>query len=570
MVISSKRIIVLLVFVLVVFSSLVSARGLVVSNSNDWKDHYLSVIYAGMNDYQFLHFSSLMDAELKTKTIPKGETVYVHESTSKPVVKNFDSFAEVDGYEDINVLRYKDYTELQNELFGNKDYAGYILFDPSSGIEPVVLSSFLFDNNYAPLFVTEQNWDNVRSIIAGNDNIIVAGHFPIRFAKDLPGEKYTDYSDENAIVLTKMLFDSIDNEWGIITRMDAIDLNTLKQKLPIFVYYGDKEATAELMAESGIENFEVIGGGTANIAKELEELSKKNLKMLLRYGRTMTNVEGMEGKILDLDSVYFDFPFSQMNIDKVVYYSNMKILAITFKSTGNIDTEFFTNVEFSGNPLADLNLHKIKPGSTITIPYEVPATTDDIVRTVVNTKFNYKQPLRYSILSDEGLSLVIAQAEQSTHKEQTTIVLEQAKFNEGREEIQVKASNPQNQDIVAFAEILFDDEEVLASNTITIPANSQGILTVPALYTETSRIIDTPKTIILYYGQADTLLTQSTPEVQIEYTRGNMLIGSILSFGAENSIVIIIILAVVVAGIFGFRILSKKKKKRGPGIPPPI
>jgi len=213
----------------------------VLVNGDDWRERYLGAVFAGASDHDILAISDLSDAEIKTATVKDDVSVVVLENIDDPIVTNYPSYLQVNGVNNARVITYSNYADLQEALIAELNPQGYIILDPRFGIEAVAAAPVLKAKNYAALFLSEDTYDYVVSKTreVGPENVILAGRFPVRLLQGI--EANTIYNSPENEINAYALTQEAENErlskgWGIITSIDLIDLSTLYQEKPIFVY----------------------------------------------------------------------------------------------------------------------------------------------------------------------------------------------------------------------------------------------------------------------------------------------------------------------------------------------
>ncbi|MFH1211690.1 MAG: hypothetical protein V1659_02055 [Candidatus Woesearchaeota archaeon] len=531
----------------------------VVVNSKEWRNVFLATIYAGLNDADIVYFSNLKEANLKSQAIPKSNQITVFEPEQDAVVKNFGSYLKVNGFSDYDVVSFTDYNDLQEKLWEDGGYKGFVLLDPAFGIEAIAVSPLLIEKRYPPLFATEQNIGSIKDLIENKD-VIAVGHFPARVLSNIPdiapNPLFADFPDQNVDNITLFFVKNYPKDWTVVIRGDRVLPEVLMQANPIFVYYGDIGQLAQTVKRTNATYFEAISGDLANLLSELETKVGKDLKFIMRYGRTVTNVEGMQGKILDLDTVYFDFPYTKIELVKAVYYPKHNVTAITFESKGNMNTLIFSNMEILGLPLSDSNMHSAPSQSAITIPYVSEVLPDqNNLSVVVTTQYDYRLPLRNTIKSESGNSFVRLPVVRNELFDDSAIVLKDYLFNNARGQIVLSIQNPTSHKVNVYAEFIFDDENIISSQVTELKAKSTQDVVIDTPYLLWSDIKGKSFTLNIYYGAEDTILqyTESIEITKVIETEGGFLKGKTVVF-------ILIIIVVIVLVLF---FIFWKKKGEG-------
>jgi len=544
-------------------------RSYTVVNSKDWRDLYLGTIYASLTDTEFVFFTNLADTQLKTKMMGVEDDIVVFESKTTPVVKNYPSLLKVNGYTSYDSLFYDSFHELQ-ELFVDseqKNIAGYVVFESSFGINPVAMAPLLVQENYFPLFLDSQSLRFIQSTTKGKPTSLV-GRIPVRLLDQLDGEQLTGYSHETLSEATTKVIETFpDAEWGLITRIDLVDLAAIKQPLPVFVYYGNEylDTLADLIKQTSISKFEVIGGATVDVARALEIRSQRNLNFMLKYGRRVTNYPGQSGEVLDLDSVFFPYPVESLDIVDAVYYEAMGVLAITYHNKGNVDLLHFSNLEFSGSALSDTTTHFILSEEQKTVPFRVEPTTAAMDLTVT-TRYGESIPLKFEIggdkdtfFSQDNVTIV------SDYVDQSAIEYVSAEFDSANGLLELSYYNPTSQDVLIYVELLVD-EDIVSSPVTTILPQQKDVVRIQTPFIPTSLIVDQSVDIITYYGHEDTLLFTATSIVPREKRSLGLLTGWVTLDYAEKPVQAGLTTLFLLAILFFMWFIWKRREKGKPAV----
>ncbi|RME31066.1 hypothetical protein D6789_03880, partial [Candidatus Woesearchaeota archaeon] len=417
----------------------------VMGNSKEWQDLYLSAMYAHTNGYDFVFIESLGDADIQSQLLEKDEPIIIIESSKKPVIKNYESFLSVGGFTNLTVITAEDYRDLQLKLFGDAD--SYFILDPTFGMEAVAAAPLILKRSAAPLFLDAQSKEDVKA--RASDDSFVIGHFPLRIVAGIPGERLAGYPTDNALDLALLATRETKSSWGVIARADRFDPASLAGKKPIFLIVDDTSAVAEKVKESGITRFEVIGADMADIAKSIEAESGKDLHLLLKYGQTITNLPGLEGKILTVRQVSVPYPTVGLELKEAVFYPETSSLVVTFRNPGTLETKFFSNLELGELVFSDEHIHTALPGETVAIPYHVAESAETVTLT---TRFGLEQPLNRVLRKKDSPTLSVpVSTGQATN---TSIEVGRVTYDGAKGELRIALSGQG----VVDAELLVSDD----------------------------------------------------------------------------------------------------------------
>lgn len=479
----------------------------VVGNSKEWHDLYLGTMYAGLNDHSFLFFDSLGDADIQTRTIPKDEPIIVLESTSRPVVPNYQNILNVGGYSSVEVMTYDGYTELQRMLFGDAKYPGWIILHPEFGAEAMAAASYMIKAGYAPAFLNAENVPEVEELAQGER--LLVGHFPIRTIMGLEGDRITGFPMQNAQALTVRAQEEYPEEWALLSRTDSFDPGSLVSGRPLYLYNGELADLVQPIQESEISRFEVIGPDLADLAKSVEAQVGRDLHLLLKYGQTITNVPGLEGKILGIRQVPVPAPQVGIVFEEAVYYESLKTLALTYTNIGTLPALFVTSVEYGDVVISDEKLHTIGAGETLTIPYRMNITEMTPTATV-NTRYGLERPLTRTV-AQAGSAVLRANVTRIDRADTTDVEVGKVAYDgeRGRLLVTLRSNGPALVDI----ELFVDEETTLSGEAREI--DGERTISIDTPYLAPDALVGNTYDLHVFYG-SDTTANVKQVEVLVE------------------------------------------------------
>ena len=538
---------VMLLIILIIPS--VFARDFTIANTKDWKSLYLGTIYAGRTDSELLFFTSLKDSQIKTRMMGTKDNILILESRNQPIVKNYESLLKIDGYENYQTIYFDDYSELQATIFQNLKTKGLFIMNPEFGMIAVVAAPYIIEKDYIPFFINGENIDTARLLSKGKKTI-AAGRIPDRYLDKINAEEILGTPDYTTSEIINKVFLDMDSDWGLILNIQEIDPHTLKQGLPIFVYFGDPyfKNLISSVKDSGITKFEVVGPTMPDIGKRIEAGTGKNLDLMLKYGRTIVNYPGMEGKILGLDAVKFSYPVEDIQIVKVIYYSNLGKIGVTFKNQGNIDSMFFSNLEYLDNTASDMHIHHILVGEEKTIPFSAKGIFEEDEKATLTTQYGFSIPFENQIKNNQGIPIFESEVYQNEHQENSNLEFVESDYDYKQDVLKLVFDNTNDYDIFLFSEIEIG-KNTWTSKLYEIEAGREGSVIIRTPYTNEGEISEKFFNVTTYYGEIDTLNYRKN-EVYVE------------KYKEEISAMIWIYIAIILLVGFLLFLLFKKRRKR--------
>ena len=541
-----KKTVFLLLLTIVLVVPFVSAQEeVVITNTRNWHELYLGAFFALSNDDRFMFFDSLFDSNVKSQTINRATPVLILEQDARPVVKNYHNLLRTRGYTTLDSFIYDDYVELQEELFSRGSYDGIVLIYDVFGIEALALFPYMLENNLFPFFI---NQDNERTVLsdAGNNVELAVGYFPVRMLEDLSFEVIRGLPEDNSEAISRRFFEQKNSDWGLLVNAQEADFTAFASKNPAVVFNEELLRTSELIAESGITRFEAIGAEMANIAQALRDRAEHDLRFILRYAQTYTNIEGMTGQILALSRVQLPAPIISLSVVDARVYEDLNTLTFTIENSGSLPGLFFSNFELGDVGFADSRPHVILPGKTRTIPYVLDDVSGE--RLTANIIFGFSEPLTRTLTGRDGATTIREDVIRSSANDNSNVVLEQLSFddNSGLFYARIRNEGTTNSEVVV--EIYLDNSSSVLSLQETIEANSYQDIIVPALYVERGVVIDNSFDVEVFFGEE-----RITKRVLFE----DVLVASYRSL----NIIYVAALALVLFAIIIWFVLRKKKQE---------
>lgn len=535
----------LVILMVLTVVSAVEAKTYIVANTADWQSMYLTSMYASFKGADFVYLKNLGDAEVKTKLMSKDDTVFVFESKDTPVVKNYQSFLSVNGFDSVGEYLFFNAYDLQEYLYDQLDSKQVFIFGNDFGMEPIALAPYLLKNNYFPMFYSKESTDFFYRI-SRRKPITVVGRVPVRTVDQLKPTYITGQPQKTTSEVTSLVTSNIKSDWGVITRIDSIDYDSIRADVPVFVFYSQTYTPqlADSISESGIKNFEVIGGNTADLAQELESQVGKKLNLMLKFGRKITNYQGLENTVLNIDAVPLPFPYEDVTLDAINYYPELGKFTITLTNKGNIGVYSFSNIEYGGVVVSDAKRHFILPGTTKTIPYNL-STTKTAGNATLTVRYGYAIPLQNTLKGASGIPILQEKVNILNHTEDPKIEFSKTNFNQKTGHLSIGYKVLSDKPVKAQAEIIVNGT-VHTSSQVTLSPGRSPAIPIDFPYVSNEELVNKYFNVTIFYGESDLLFTK-TQNIFIEEQSNNVVL---------IAAVIIVVLAVII-----LLLLMRRKRK---------
>ena len=549
----------LLIVLMSLSGSALSSDKVVIINSNDWHDRYLASIYAGYLDADILYFDNLGNAEI-VAALSENKEVFLFESNKDFVVARYEKYLNSNNVDNVKTIYYEDYTDLQFKLWDNIPNSKYIILDPSFGVEAVAAAPLAINDAYYPYFLTEDNYDKIALELKqeSDKNVIVAGHFPTRFVENLPGEKIIGSTIENTWKLTDKAVASSKNNWATLMSISEVDLSSLGTGTPIFVYYGDTDIIANEISKTRIEGMDVIGSSITDTARNIKTKSKKDITLMVKYAKAFSNYPGLNGKLMEIDTIIMPFPYYSMVILGVEYFENEGKLSVMYHNDGYLPVNFKSRIEFAGQIIELDDVHGLLPGESVDIPFEMIEAFGDLSKAKITTSYGQDSILDKKIKDSFGRDVINydVSINDFEYDSEPKLKILETRIDDERGIFYIKVRNPNDYILNVHGEMLFKGL-VLPGNMININPNEDMEIEIPIEYLTEKELKDEDDVVLTFaYGKEDTIFLESMKLSDVGKSK------IFTSMGKDNktgsiSLFIVLVLAIL---IFWF-IRSRKKKK---------
>ncbi len=484
-------------------------------NSHDWRDAVLLSLTAYEENLTPFTLTSLGDAQIKLQSLPRGSRIILYESAS-PVVKNLEKTLRVNGFQ-VETHTYTDYRDLQENL-PVKDTV--FIVHPAFSTEALTLIPLALWENASIRFA-----EHATREYKGRDVQIIAGEYAARdvqrFAVYYPTATfYTGWPIDNAYALSNLTSRVLPGEWMLYMHPAAVDVHPfpLEKPVPILLSLGYLDEEAGVILGSNRTRIEIISPMLADTAKALERVSGRDLKLIVKYGRTVTNLPGLEGKILPLDTIRTDYPFIQLKLVDVLVNPVARTLTLRIANNGTIPALVYTTIQYAADSHADEHPWIILPGEVASIVHPLDTLPADALsleegadagRVTLTIRYDYREPLRKTY-TEGGKSILIREA-RAYPDEPLNVSVTNIRYESWRDELVITLHNPTRREIMV-------DLSIPALNISSYPVLAKPLgdthvrIPTPNLLPE-----DMPETIqvIVNYGhEKPTLLTIESASIR--------------------------------------------------------
>ena len=372
---------VLLLLYIVLITSFVSAQQTfthLVSNSEDWKDVYSTILYARHKGVGVDFLVSTRHGPILMSGIKKDNYVRVISSSTVPFVLNYDGDLRSNGYtnadeqvfDNANLELIKDLPNIENFIIIGNTYgynaiavAPYAVIDKSwvffaDRVNIAEIESILSNRNVKELIIYGFVDREVRNALSSfNPEIIDTGD---RFKDNtLIVDKYFKINPAKQVLLSNGEF--IESE---LISGSSPTLFTGKENVP--------DQIRDYIKNSDIEVGVLVGADLVGTATNIRRTT--GISVIVKFARGARARTGAISAVEGLDLFYLPIPIMELDLYSAKYNSASSQLELTYKSTSNIPVFFKGTItpktdSGEGSRLGDVDPIFIAPNDYKTVTY---------------------------------------------------------------------------------------------------------------------------------------------------------------------------------------------------------
>jgi hypothetical protein len=374
-----KRLLVIYALIFLSFS-LVNAADFnhVISNSEDWRDVYSSMLYASLEGAGSDFLVSTSHGQVLLNSIDKSRDILIISSKNNPLVFNYPSMVEDSGF---NSVQEREVSSANLELISDlQEINSFIIVSDSYGYNAVSAVSYAVLTNSWIFLANRANIDEINNILSKRDinKLLIYGYVDSEITETLSHykpeiintgdrfedniklvDKYAKLKEVNQVILTNGEF--IERE--IMQGLSPI-LFTGRENVP--------DKIAEYIKSSDIEIGVLIGNELIGAATNIRKST--GISVMVKFARGAREKTSGIAPVEGLDLFYLPVPTLSLEVYSIKYNKATSQLEVTYKSSSNMPVYFkgtLTLISESGRTkLGDLNPVFISPGGFKTIIYD--------------------------------------------------------------------------------------------------------------------------------------------------------------------------------------------------------
>ena len=329
-----------LVFLLLVCISFVSAADFsyVISNSEDWKDVYSSLLYANLNGVKGEFLVSTSHGSVLLDGINKNNDIRIISSEDNRFVFNYESMVESDGFNSAEEI-FMDNANL--ELVDELEVNDFVITGTNYGYNAIAVAPYALRTNSWVFLADRTNIAEIDNIMSDRnvDDVLIYGYVDRQVIEAL--EKYNpeiintgDRFKDNIEIVEKYLEINSVNQVAL-TNGEFIEKELVNGEQPVLFTGKDNvpDQIADYLKSSDIEVGVLIGNDLVGAATNIRRST--GLSVMVKFARGSrspgTGISVIEG----LDLFYLPSPTLDIQIHSVQYNRANSQLEITYRSESN-------------------------------------------------------------------------------------------------------------------------------------------------------------------------------------------------------------------------------------------
>jgi hypothetical protein len=351
----------------------------ILSNSEDWKDVYSTMLYGTLTEKTSNFLVSDRHATLILNSIPTKTHIWVISSKSIPYVRGYKSLLESRGY----TAEEFEYDNVNLELAKKLNVNSFIIIDPSYGYNAISVAPYAAATNSYVLFADRDNIREIDRFLSGIDvkKILVYGQVDrevlnaiTRYGPEIinkDGDRFL-----NNIEIVKKYQEIRHAKQAILTNGEFIEQEIMSGAEPV-IFIGTNnvpDVVREYIKESDIEVGVLIGNelvGTATFIRR-----QIGISVFVKFAQGARAPEGRISQVEALDMFYLPVYTLNLEVDNIKYNKATNQLEVTLKNTEEqavyfIGTYSLTSSDGAKQTVGDAAANFIDGNELKTMVYDV-------------------------------------------------------------------------------------------------------------------------------------------------------------------------------------------------------
>ena len=351
----------------------------VVSNSENWKDVYSTMLYSTLKGISSDFLVSTAHGPLLVDGINPNNNMLIVSSKNDPFVFDYSDSFESAGFFSVEEIKVSNANlELIDELSSIKNF---IIVGDDYGYNAIAVTTYAALTNSWVFLADKSNVDEIDSILSRKNvgELLLYGYVDTDVTETL--SKYnpeiinTGDKFEDNIEITEKCFELSDTKQVILTNGEFIEKEIVNGKNPILFTGRENvpDQIADYIKDSDIEIGVLIGNELIGAATNIRRST--GISVMVKFARgPRSKITGGVSAVEGLDLFYLPVPILDLTIHSVKYNKATSQLELTYGSGSNVPTYFKGTVTLTSDlgktKVGDIDPIFIAPGDFKTITYE--------------------------------------------------------------------------------------------------------------------------------------------------------------------------------------------------------
>lgn len=525
----------------------------VISNSQDWRDVYSSMLYATLSEkFPGMFLTSSKHGTILLYSVPKNTNgTFIISSRNQPYIVNYRAVMQGQGYNDIEELISNNINlDLARRISDERGINKFIIVDDAYGYNALSVASYAALDKYFVLFATERNIGQVVNFLndADPEKVIIYGQVDevvkTRLAQYNPETINQGDRFDNNIEIIKRYQKVKNSKQTLMSNGEFIEASIMSGQDPvIFIGRGAvPKQIQEYIKDSGFQVAVLIGNELINSATAIRR--QLGISVFVKFAQGARNPEGAVASIEDLDK--FPMPKYTLNLQiySILYNKATNALWVTYRNAAGVGTylqgTITLNVDGQTKVVGDQDVVFIDKNQYKTIIYDVVLEGDDITAKVYTIFGEGKRSLEF-VLEGE------VKVESVEILDQSKINITDIAYDKGRGKFLITIKNIGEVDAYVNVELL----DIYINGELITISSPQNVLLKPgqtAVFEVDAKLsdVDIENNPIIkvkaYYGERENSLIKTLyGEYAFKYARGDII----------TYVLILLIIILILLIIFG-------------------
>ena len=557
-----KLLVLAALFLVVCFASRVFAADdftHIISNSEDWRDVYSSILYANLKGVGSNFLVSTRHGTIILNEIPKNNKIRVMTSKKSPYVFNYPSLIKSRGFKDADEIVAENFNlKLIDDL---KEVNNFIIVDDSYGFNAIAVAPYAVKTHSWVFFANDLNIFKIDSILSKrNINKIIIYGYTTRRVRDVlskynPEIINTGDRFQDNIEIVKKYLKINPTKQVILSNGEFIEKEIMAGDHPLL--FTGKENVPDKIRDY-LKNSEItigvlIGNDLIGAATNIRRTT--GISVMVKFARGARGQTGGVAAVEGLDIFPVPTPHVSLSLYSIKYNKASSQLEVTYKSDSNLPIYLKGTItlisETETTKVGDLEPIFIAPGDYKTIVYPLDISPSENLEAEFHVLFGETASSLDRILEGKARVDIINVIDRCKFDQEN---IKSVKYSKQKKSFLIKIKNTKEVDCwtdVEIENLIVDSvpKTIGTENNIKIPSGKTKTIRIKEKLTNEDLENNPSVNLIVYSGEKEDSL--------VNVLKGNFPLK--IEFLSTLTYALIILIAIIL--ILIIIIIIKKKKE---------